>query len=220
MEFSHEPDYGREFFDQYGVGNPAYRNACRAVGKELYRRFLPDRVIDWGCGAALHAGALADCGAQVTAVDRCPADPDQREPGVRIVHADLRSKERPPGIPATCDLSICIDVLEHIDECFAQRALEHIVHGAGVVILSCAPKGQGGHQHVNEQPRRYWIAKMEKLGWFYDRGATGALEDQLRTQRDEMPWSWMYHNLCVYRPTPSPGRRQRSRPVSTEPPCS
>jgi hypothetical protein len=93
-----------------------------------------------------------------------------------------------------------IDVLEHLEDEDSAAALANIVTGASMVILSCAPPGQGGHHHVNERPRRYWVARMAKLGWLYQRRETGALERSFLERRDQLPWSWMYHNLCLYRP--------------------
>lgn len=199
--------YDRAFFAEYGATNPAYADACRFIGETLHARFAPATAVDWGCGAGLHAAAMAARGARVIGVDGVRADDDQRAPGVDLVVADLCQPVADPRIPARYDLSLCIDVLEHIDDADSAPVLDNITRGADLVVLSCAPPNQGGHHHVNEQPRRYWIDRMRALGWHYDRAATGALEEHFRAHRDRVPDSWMYHNLCVYRPTPQPGRR-------------
>ena len=53
------------------------------------------------------------------------------------------------------------------------RCYKTITEGAKLLVLSCAPPGQKGHHHVNEQPRRYWIAQLKKRGWAYQRRETG-----------------------------------------------
>lgn len=203
--------YDRQFFAQLGVANEVYARACAVIAGEIAQRFAPRTAVDWGCGAALHAAALAARGVDVLGVDGVLVDDDLRAPGVSIEVADLTQPIEPPRVPDSYDLSLCIDVLEHIDERHADQALRNLTRGAGLVILSCAPPHQGGHHHVNEQPRRYWIARMAGLGWYYDRPATGAMERALSAMRDQLPWSWMFHNLCIYRDVPSSGRPRSDR---------
>ena len=198
-----EAIYDRAFFRRYGRADSAYAAACELIAGEIARRFgpatAPRTAIDWGCGAGLHTGALIRAGVDAVGVDAVIADPDLRDRDAIIVKGDLRGPIERGSIPTSCDLSLSIDVLEHIDEADSAAALENIVSGAQLVILSCAPPGQGGHHHVNEQPRRYWIARMAELGWRYQRRETGALERCFLERRDQLPLSWMYHNLCIYR---------------------
>lgn len=201
--------YDRGFFEELGAANPVYAEACAVIAAEIHRRFSPSTAVDWGCGAALHAAALAKLGTDVTAIDAVVVDDDLRAPGISVAIADITAPVGPPLVPERCDLSLCIDVLEHIAEVHADQVLHNVCRGAGVVILSCAPPHQGGHHHVNEQPRRYWIDKMAALGWHYDRRETGAMETALRGRRDRVPWTWMFHNLCVYRDAPTRGRRRQ-----------
>ena len=191
--------YDRAFFSEYGARNATYAAACALIAGEIHRRFSPRTVVDWGAGAGLHAAELSRLGAQVVAVDGAAIDPDLCG-AVHRVQADLTQPIDSEDIPAHYDLALCIDVLEHIDDANSDHVLATITRGAEMVILSCAPPGQGGHHHVNEQPRRYWVAKMAALGWRYDRRETGQMERTFLTMRDRLPESWMYHNLCVYRP--------------------
>jgi hypothetical protein len=36
------------------------------------------------------------------------------------------------------------------------------------IVFTAAPPGQGGTDHVNEQPPSYWIAKFSVRGFAYD----------------------------------------------------
>jgi 2-polyprenyl-3-methyl-5-hydroxy-6-metoxy-1,4-benzoquinol methylase len=194
--------YDRPFFTEYGAANPVYARCCAAIAEEIARRFQPKNAVDWGCGAGLHVAALQRLGIDAIGVDGVDLPPDLRAPLVEIRRADLRDPIRAGLVPPSYDLSLCLDVLEHLSEAEALRAAETITQGAKVLVLSCAPPGQGGHHHVNEQPRRYWVARLAAIGWSYSRRETGALERSFLTRRQELPLSWMYHNLCVYRPTP------------------
>ncbi len=200
-----EDIYDRAFFREYGAASGAYADACAFIGRELVRRFTPATAVDWGCGTGLHAAALTRCGVEVIAVDGARADPDLCPPDLDLRVADLTAPVPDSFVPRPYDLSLCIDVMEHLFARDADQALANISHGAKLVIMSCAPPGQGGHHHVNEQPRRYWIKRMADLGWVYNRRETGAMEQHFMAHRELVPFSWMYHNLCVYRPASEVG---------------
>jgi len=193
--------YDRRFFTEYGSANPVYARCCATIAEEIARRFQPRTAVDWGCGAGLHVAALQQLGVDAIGIDGVVLPQDLRAPHVEIRCADLRDPMRDGLVPASYDLSLCLDVLEHLPEADAQRATETITRGAQLLVLSCAPPGQGGHHHVNEQPRRHWIARLAAIGWSYSRRETGALESTFLARREALPLSWMYHNLCVYRPT-------------------
>ncbi len=192
--------YDDDFFTTYGVKSAAYVRACSFIAEHIHDRFQPRSVIDWGCGAGLHSAALKRRGVDVIAIDGVAVAADLVATGVEIVIADLATPVPSDLVFANYDLSLCIDVMEHLSAAAAGAALANITRGADLVVLSCAPPGQGGHHHVNEQPRRYWVARMAALGWSYDRRETGAMETHFLAHRDQLPLSWMYHNLCVYRP--------------------
>ena len=195
-----EAIYDRAFFADYAASNAVYAGACEVIATELVRRFQPATAVDWGCGTGLHASAMARAGVRVLGVDGVLADPDQRASGVEIRVADLTRPVAAELTFSSYDLSLCIDVLEHLDDQHSAAALANVTRGAAIVVLSCAPPGQGGHHHVNERPRRYWVERMAAIGWRYDRQETGSMERGFVADRSRLPWSWMYHNLCVYRP--------------------
>ena len=193
--------YDDAFFTQIrALPNRLYTTACQFIAKEIYRRFVPTTAVDWGCGAGLHCQALAQLGVHAIGVDAVAVSAPLRAPDAEIKYADLTQPVPPALTFENYDLSLCIDVMEHLPDEDSEAALTNITRGAKLVILSCAPPGQGGHHHVNERPRRYWISKMAQLGWHYQRRETGNMERYFLEHRDTVPFSWMYHNLCVYRP--------------------
>jgi len=193
--------YDREFFEPFSAANAAYVEACTVIASEIHRRFQPRTVVDWGCGAGLHLAAMAELGASVVGVDGASLDSDLVASGVPVHRADITKPLAPDLLWDRYDLSLCIDVLEHIHDEHSDVALANVVRGADMVILSCAPPNQGGHHHVNERPRRYWIEKMAALGWEYQRCETGDMERSFLGMRDLLTETWMFHNLCIYLPT-------------------
>ncbi|QQR89049.1 MAG: class I SAM-dependent methyltransferase [Myxococcales bacterium] len=191
--------YDDAFFSQYGKSNPEYRQACLVIAKTLLDLLKPRKVVDFGCGAGLHLEPFMESKVEVLGIDVAPACISHQPGNLPFLLADLRLPFSLTSPFTEFDLALCVDVLEHIEEEHAQVALNTITRGAKTCILSCAPPGQGGHFHVNEQPRRYWVDRMKGMGWQYDRKSTGQLERYFLGHRKQLPWSWMYHNLCIYK---------------------
>ena len=59
------------------------------------------------------------------------------------------------------DLSLFLEVAEHLTPLTALRVIEEICRSSNYVIFSGAIKGQGGTNHINEQSARYWIKEFE-----------------------------------------------------------
>ena len=59
------------------------------------------------------------------------------------------------------DVVWCVELLEHIEEEFADNVLDTIVDAEPVIIVwTAAPPGTPGRGHVNCQPIDYWLRKM------------------------------------------------------------
>jgi hypothetical protein len=63
------------------------------------------------------------------------------------------------------DLVVCVEVAEHLSAECADSLVDLLVRFAPRVMFTAATPGQGGYDHVNEQPHEYWIAKFEKRGY-------------------------------------------------------
>ncbi|HEY9003234.1 MAG TPA: hypothetical protein VIM89_17885, partial [Mucilaginibacter sp.] len=54
------------------------------------------------------------------------------------------------------DLAICTEVGEHLNPASSEHLIKYLTQSAPVVIFSAAVPGQGGHGHINCQPREFW----------------------------------------------------------------
>ena len=54
------------------------------------------------------------------------------------------------------DLVQSLEVAEHLSIDSASQFVENLCRHGDLVLFSAAPPGQGGHDHVNEQPYEYW----------------------------------------------------------------
>lgn len=54
------------------------------------------------------------------------------------------------------DLTICMEVAEHLDEKFASWLVDSLTRTSDIILFSAAIPGQWWTHHVNEQPPIYW----------------------------------------------------------------
>jgi hypothetical protein len=90
------------------------------------------------------------------------------------------------------DLAQSLEVAEHLPATRAASFVADIVALAPVVLFSAAPPGQGGENHLNEQPYDYWRALFLR----HDYLAIDCLRPLL-TKDARIP-RWYRYNLMLY----------------------
>ncbi|MDD2336795.1 MAG: glycosyltransferase [Geobacteraceae bacterium] len=63
------------------------------------------------------------------------------------------------------DLTICLEVAEHLPETAADYFVKMLVSTAPIIIFSAADPGQTGVNHINERPPWYWREKFNQHGY-------------------------------------------------------
>lgn len=67
------------------------------------------------------------------------------------------------------DLAISLEVAEHLPFESSDTFINNIVNLSDNILFSAATLGQGGQNHLNEQPINFWIKKFENKGYtFHD----------------------------------------------------
>jgi len=123
------------------------------------------RILDVGCGPGIYVTALRQLGLQADGVDpdpRCPYDK------LSVFHPQFEMYRN-------YDICLCLEVAEHIDESLADTFVSKLVATAPTIIFSAAQPGQGGHGHINCQPKEYWEHKFAKQNYVLDIEATTRL---------------------------------------------
>lgn len=155
--------------------------------------FKPESVIDIGAAGGLYVWPMRDdFGVEVHAVDGCPRA--ARYGPVEIF--DLREPYMPPR---RYDLSLCLEVLEHIEPEYAQVIVNSLARCAPIALVTAAPPGQGGENHVNEQKPEYWIDRFARAWMRYDEATTHELRGIFARHKEIVQHGWMISNSMVFR---------------------
>lgn len=204
--------YDRTFFRRWGILNEPYVKSAEQIVGELNRRFLPRRIIDVGCGCGVYGYLFQQLGVDVVFIDGVIPPSEYSFP----VHIHLRDLTEPfENIWGEFDFALCLDVGEHIPEELSGAFLSNLTNLSDTVLMACAPPGQEGRHHVNEQPKRYWKKRMSEYGFAYNRPSTGQLCESFKLIRP--PLMWMWEHISVYERTDNSntkGERQDAKQTS------
>jgi hypothetical protein len=157
--------------------------SAAAVVPHIVRFFRPRSVVDFGCGLGTWLSELADAGVdEVLGLDGPWVDTS----ALLIPPACFRPVNLvcPVTLTKRYDVALSLEVAEHLPESGADALVGSLVDAAPVVVFSAAIPGQGGVEHVNEQPPRYWAVKFAQHGY--------SAHDVLR------PLIWDDDNIAYY----------------------
>ncbi len=185
--------YDKAFFKEWGKEHEKYIHSAEIITDILFDLFKPKKLADLGCGCGIYSHLFKNKGTGVFALDGV-LPPKAYSFPVDIHQQDLTIPfENTFG---NFDLTLCLEVAEHIPEPLTDIFLDNILKFSDTLVLSAAPKGQEGHHHVNEQPKRYWVKKLAEKGFAYNRTKTGIMLEKLK--KDKLPFMWMCEQISFY----------------------
>jgi SAM-dependent methyltransferase len=162
----------------------------------VLKYYQPQSIVDIGCGAGIYLREFEKKGVkELLGIDGAPAAKNEflLAPD-KLVIFDLAQKYK---FKKKYDLSLCLEVAEHLREEDADVLVETIINSSDQIIFTAAVPGQGPRSigHINEQPHEYWIEKFENKNFSY-------LEEQTAVMKKEMGekgvvW-WIVNNLMVF----------------------
>lgn len=129
----------------------------------LIDRYKPKSVLDLGCNVGCWLYSFEKHGV----TDFVGVDGDNMIESLLVERKKFIAHDltQELNLNRKFDLVLCLEVAEHLDEKYADILIDTAVNHSDIVIWSAATKGQGGFNHVNEQPLGYWINKFMYRGY-------------------------------------------------------
>jgi cyclopropane fatty-acyl-phospholipid synthase-like methyltransferase len=151
--------------------------------------YSPKTVIDIGCGAGTWAHVFErDFSCDVMGVD---GDYVPREM-ILIDNYIPHNLENRVEIGKKFDLAVCLEVAEHLTPERSRSFINDLVRLSDRILFSAAIPGQGGTNHINEQPFSFWAGIFAGQGYRAD--------EEIRTTiagNEEVAW-WYRQNIVVF----------------------
>ncbi|HQY88687.1 MAG TPA: methionine biosynthesis protein MetW [Tepidisphaeraceae bacterium] len=128
-------------------------------------------LLDVGCGNGAVMAALKTIGVSANGLEYAEAAINRCiDKGLSVHKFDIESDV---AYDTPADIVLSTEVAEHLPETCADRYINLMTRLAKRnVVMTAATPGQGGTDHVNEQPNSYWIARLEVRGFRYLQGMT------------------------------------------------
>jgi len=166
--------------------------SAEVIAESIISHFGPSTVMDVGCGSGVLLHFLNSHSVQVEGIEYSDAALSMcRSRGLRVQKFNL---EEDVGVDTRkFDLVVSTEVAEHLPESCASRYVDLLCRISDTVLFTAATPGQGGIDHINEQPHEYWIDKFNARGFEYD----GVLSSKLRSTWKEKGTLWWYHNNAM-----------------------
>jgi SAM-dependent methyltransferase len=191
----HDGRYDADFYDT--IDQHAVRSSA-VMADSIVERFHPATVLDVGCGSgallsALQAHGIAGTGLEYStaALAYC------RARGLTVHRYDLTTATLPPL--GSYDLAVSFEVAEHLPARCAEAFVTLLTAHTNHVAFSAATPGQGGRDHVNEQPHAYWIDHFTARGFVYDEAHSIDCRARWHAAEADGQMAWWYaKNLLLF----------------------
>ncbi|MGA7119340.1 MAG: methyltransferase domain-containing protein [Polyangiaceae bacterium] len=166
------------------------------VAEYLRYQHPNSRILDVGCGPGIYVQAMRQLGLDAYGIDsdaRLPKSPE-------FLQADITNFMRfslKEPFSTEFQVVLSLEVGEHMPEDYADDYILSIQFSAAkIVYFSAARPGQGGHGHINCQPKAYWVKKFHHRGYWLDPDATS---DFMKFMGEGYHMGWLTQNGMVFR---------------------
>lgn len=193
----HDWVYDGAYYDE-SVDLPAARSA-EVISASVMRDLMPKSVADVGCGTGAMLKAFQASGCDILGLEKSKAALRiclARKLDVREFDFERETLESDRQL----DVVISMEVAEHLPQKAEDRYLDLLTNLAPVVVFTAAPPGQGGTDHINEQPPQYWREKFVRRNFSMDLEITSRWKQEWKDS--ERVAHWYFANLMVFRRMP------------------
>lgn len=159
------------YYYAHDCGEPYQRNETwlrqfAAFADRIVSLINPSTVLDAGCAWGFLVEALRQRNVAAWGVDIS-------EYAIQNVHPDFQPFCRigsvtEPFDQPHYDLIVCIEVLEHMPQAEAEKAVENLCRHSDDILFSSTPFDYREATHFNVQPPEYWAECFARQGFFRD----------------------------------------------------
>jgi hypothetical protein len=184
------PQYGDTFFTSMGVGAG---HSADAVIPLLLASLPVASAVDFGCGRGMWLRPFLAAGR----TDVLGIDGDYIAAETLVIPPDcfmVRDLTEGIDLGRAFDLAICLEVGEHLPTATSSVLVDNLIRHSAMVLFSAAVPGQGGVDHINEQPLDFWRRLFSARNFL----TFDLLRPNLRGRRDVEPW-YRYNTLLYVR---------------------
>jgi SAM-dependent methyltransferase len=130
-------------------------------------RFEPRSVLDVGCGLGAYLRIFRNSGAEVFGVDG--ADYSSHHFIDQDEYAALDMDHCPLLLDRSFDVTLCVEVLEHLEEAPALSLVDAMAaQTKRAILFSAAQLDQPGYAHKTLREPEFWLRRFEDAGWAVD----------------------------------------------------
>jgi SAM-dependent methyltransferase len=143
-------------------------NAANAFVPILLKEIgIPETVVDVGCGTGTWLKVLKEYGvATIRGIDGIHVNKKLLNENISDTEFVAHELSMPlPEFGFTFNLAICLEVAEHLPESASDTIVDTLCKLSDKILFSAALPGQGGQNHINEQPIEYWKQKFNNKGY-------------------------------------------------------
>jgi hypothetical protein len=172
--------YDKQFFDYMANGSII---SARVVVPLIRSWLKVESVMDVGCGQGAWLKVWREQGVD----DLFGLDGDYVDPMSLFIPEDrfqATELDRPFALDRRFDLVTSLEVAEHLPHSAAENLVECLCAHADHVLFSAAVPGQGGANHINEQPYGYWKDHFAARGF----KAFDCIRPAIRQDGRVKPW--------------------------------
>ncbi len=179
-----EDIYHAEWFRSHYQLEGEYRELAQIIRRNLTFK----NAIDLGCGIGLVIDELQKHEIPVLGID---GSVHARKCAPEAVAGSIMTQDltRMSALEPVWELVICTEVAEHLPPEDADPLVKACCAVAKqTIFFTAATPGQGGNDHINEQPHEYWLEKFDKKGWKVDQEKTDAIRVECVEKLKGMHW--------------------------------
>ena len=191
---NHDTIYSAHYYEST-VEGPAVASA-ETISESILVDHGLGTVIDVGCGTGALLEALRNKGREVFGLESSAAALEYCK-GRKLDVQKLDLEREPFPQDGKFDLVVSMEVAEHLPEQIADSYVDLLTRLSDRILFTAALPGQGGDDHVNEQPISYWMSNFQARRFSSDENLASRWSSAWRVTG--VVASFYHANLMIFR---------------------